>query len=114
MHEYSVTKNILDIALEEAGKAGARKITGINLVIGSMSSFAEESVRMFFDEMSKGTPAEGAELVFTKVPACFKCSVCGTAFTDNTSGFDCPSCGSPGFLDDPAYDLYIDSLEAEE
>jgi Hydrogenase expression/synthesis hypA family. len=48
MHEYAVTKNIVDIAVAEVKAANAGKIVGISLVVGDLSSILDESVRMYF------------------------------------------------------------------
>ena len=54
MHELAITQNIIDIAVSQAQD---RKITGINLVIGELSSVVEDSIRFCFDVISKETPA---------------------------------------------------------
>ena len=54
MHELGVTQNILQIALEHAQKAGAKKIHRIHLVIGGLSGVIDESVQFYFDFVSQG------------------------------------------------------------
>ncbi len=41
MHELAITQRILEIALEHAGRAGARRITAIHLVVGDLSSVVD-------------------------------------------------------------------------
>ncbi len=113
MHEYAVTKNIVDIAVEEAQKAGAAKITDIRLVIGDLSSIIDESVQMYFDIISEGTIAQGAKLSFRRVPAKFKCPSCGLVYDKPHKGFDCPVCGIPGFLTGGGKEFYIESMEVD-
>jgi len=114
MHEYAVTKNLIDIAVQEASKAGASRITEIRLVVGDLSSYVDESVQMYFDIISKGTPAEGARLSFTRIPAEFVCAECGLRFERKGRSFDCPDCGGPGSLDEEkGREFYVESIEVE-
>lgn len=113
MHEYSVTKNMLSTAIEEAEKAQTKKITEIRLVIGDLSTIIDESVQMYFDIMSEGTMAEGAKLVFKRIPAEFRCNQCGHKFIKPPKGFDCPKCNSMGSPTGVGKEFYIESIEVE-
>ncbi|NTV90761.1 MAG: hydrogenase maturation nickel metallochaperone HypA [Clostridiales bacterium] len=113
MHEYAVTKSIVDMAVREAASAGADKIIEIKLVIGDLSSIIDESVQMYFDMIGKGTPAEGARLVFRRTPAVFYCEGCGMEFVKPSKGFDCPACGRTGKLTGAGREFYIESIEIE-
>ena len=73
MHELSITQNILNIALEEAEKANATRISKISLVVGQASGIVPESVQFCFDELKKGSIAGEASLDFTVVPTQLKC-----------------------------------------
>ena len=113
MHEYAVTENIINTAICEAEKAGARRITEIRLTIGDLSSIVDESVQMYFDIISKDTAAEGARLIFRRLPAKFVCSCCGREYNKPADGFDCPVCGSPGRLTGAGREFYIESMEVD-
>ena len=114
MHEYAVTKSIVDIAVSEAKRAGSGRITGITLVIGDLSSIFDESVGMYFDIISKGTIAEGAKLVFKRVPVRFRCKMCGYEYDKPDKGFDCTFCGGSGKLTGAGKEFYIESMEVDE
>lgn len=113
MHEYAVTKSMIDIAVKEADKAEAGKITEIRLVIGDLSTIIDDSVQMYFDILSEGTAAEGAKLVFNRKPAIFRCRECGNEFVKPAKGFDCPKCGGLGTPTDAGREFYIESMEVE-
>ncbi len=113
MHEYAVTQNIVDVAVKEAQVANAGRILEIRLVIGDLSAIIDESVRMYFEIISKGTAAEGAGLSFRRVPAGMRCKNCGALYDKPASGFQCPVCGSEGTLTGTGREFYIESLEVE-
>lgn len=74
MHEMPVTQGILNMALEAAGE---RRVTDIYLQVGRMAAIVPSSVEVFFDHLSKGTPAEGAQLHFEITPLEMTCLDCG-------------------------------------
>ncbi len=113
MHEYAVTQSMINIALNEAKRAGASKILEIRLVIGDLSTILDDSVQMYFDIMSEGTIAQGAKLVFKRVKAEFKCKECGEVFVKPPQGFDCPKCGGLGTPTERGREFYIESLEID-
>ena len=113
MHEYAVTKGLINIAVEEAQKVGAEKITVIRLVIGDLSTIIDESVQMYYDIISEGTMAQGAKLEFRRIPAQFRCVACGHKYDKPKKGFECPDCGSDGLPTGVGKEFYIESLEVE-
>jgi hydrogenase nickel incorporation protein HypA/HybF len=96
VHELSIMQNILDIALEYAGKNNAGKITKINLEVGELSGIIPEWIQKYFNFVSEGTIAEKAELIIEKIPAKIKCKSCKKEFsyTSRDCNFWCPDCGA--------------------
>ena len=64
MHEAGITRRILEVALERAAQAQARRITAVHLEIGEESDVAPESVDFYWPEVTRATIAEGARLLF--------------------------------------------------
>jgi hydrogenase nickel incorporation protein HypA/HybF len=77
MHELSVTRSLLDQALAEAEKHGAKRISRIRLLLGESGGVVPDCVQFYFDEMKKGTAAADAELEFKRVPLRIRCPKCG-------------------------------------
>ncbi len=113
MHELPVTQGMLSIALEHAQKAGAQKITAINLTIGEMSGIVDDSVQFYFDFLSKDTLAQGASLHFQRVPARFHCQACDQDFSLSDGQWACPHCGEWSVEIVAGREFYVESIEVE-
>jgi hydrogenase nickel incorporation protein HypA/HybF len=113
MHELAITENLLDIALRHAEEADAKHIIRLNLIIGDLSSIVDESVEFYWDIVSEGTIAEGAELHFERVPGKMRCLKCGHTFPLNSKEFVCPACGASKVVTAGGDDFRLDSIEVE-
>ncbi len=113
MHELAITEEILRIAVEHAERAGATRIVDINLVIGELSSVVDDSVQFYFDFISPGTVAEGAELHFRRVPARLRCRACGHEFEPEGTDWRCPSCQTVGGDVIAGREFNMESIEVE-
>lgn len=113
MHELSITQNLLEIALRYAEEAGAERITRLNIVVGELSSIVDDSVQFYWDIVSKGTIAEGAELHFERVEGTLRCLGCGHTFPLNRKDFTCPACGGKEVVTVGGDELRLDSIEIE-
>ena len=67
MHELYATQAILEKAIQKANEAKAKRITHLYLVVGEISTYTDDSVQFYWDDLSKGTLAEGAVLHY---PSC--------------------------------------------
>jgi hydrogenase nickel incorporation protein HypA/HybF len=112
MHEMSITQSLLEIALAEAAKSGAKRITAINLQIGALTGVVEESVAMYLEFLAKDTPAEGVRLVVTAMPVSARCPSCDFTFSVEDLVFVCPRCGGMAQVV-TGRELFMESLEVE-
>ena len=113
MHEYAITETILEIVEAKATEAGIRRIDAIKVVIGELSNFVDSSIEFYFDELSRGTVAEGATLVFESLEASASCYACGTGFRPSNAFSACPECGSRLFEVVQGQELYVDSIDVD-
>lgn len=93
MHELSVTESLLEIALRHAQAAQAKRINTLYLVIGQLSSIVDDSVQFYWDIVTKGTLAEGAQLQFQRIPTEMVCLDCLHRYTPDKEDMACSSCG---------------------
>jgi len=112
MHELALTEDILAAALDAARQAGARAIRQLHLTLSSASHIEPETVRLHFTLISRGTPAEGAELVFAVRPVEQICRHCGRTFVVN-SDLSCPTCGAPALPAPHDEEMRLDGIEVD-
>lgn len=111
MHEYAVTESILEIVQAQARQNGARRIDEVTVVIGELTSFRGESIQFYFDELARGTLAEGALIHLQPMEARAVCRDCGTGFRPRHAFFVCPECGSGAYDLTQGNELFIDNIE---
>lgn len=108
----SITENILNIAMVEAEKHGARRISKIRLRVGQLTQVVPDCVQFYLDLLTKDTIAAGVKLEVDEVPLVVQCKVCGTSASLDSFDFACQKCGSPTDIVS-GRELYIDSIEVE-
>jgi hydrogenase nickel incorporation protein HypA/HybF len=114
MHELSITQNVLNIAVEHANRAGAQRITAINLVVGQLTGFVDDSIQFYFDMLSPETIAAGAKLVIRRVPAELRCRACGEVFALGDHNWACPKCSALGGEVLRGREFLIESIEVPQ
>lgn len=110
MHELALTEDILAAALETAHRVGARAVSRLVLELSSASHIDPEVVRSHFAAISRGTLAEGADLVFHTRVIEQACGYCGRAFVVD-SELACPGCGTPVDPRTLGEELTLESIE---
>ena len=110
MHELSITESLLALTLQHSG--GAR-VTAVHVVVGDLASVVNESVQFYWDLISAGTPAAGAQLCFRRVPARFRCEACRHAYAPASEVLACPVCGSLRVKLTAGDEFYLEALDVE-
>jgi hydrogenase nickel incorporation protein HypA/HybF len=110
MHELPLTQNLLEIALKNAG---GQRIVHVNLAIGEFSDEREEAIQFYWDDISKGTPAESAQLHFRRVEAEMRCLACETRFHPQAEAALCPNCQSHRLRLLSGADVKLESIDVE-
>lgn len=113
MHEVSICESIIDILKERAAAQGRPRVSMVRLKVGEMAGVAEGSMRFAFEVVTKGTLAEGAELLIDTVPLTARCRACGHEFHIEGYAFSCASCGGPDIEVVSGRELMIDEIEME-
>jgi len=103
MHEFAFAYQIFKVAESTAIKYKAKKITQVYLEIGELTLIVPELLKKSFEMATKGSLAEGAELIISTTPGRIKCRDCkkegGITLSEESylTGlqlFNCQQCGS--------------------
>lgn len=102
MHELGLTHNILNTALKYAQRTDSRKVVTIVLRLGALRDIKKEWITRYFQHISRGTPAEGAEILVLTDPIVCRCYNCERDFEidrDQYAGEDvlCPCCSKQNY-----------------
>ena len=113
MHELALTEGIIQIVREQAEKNGFDRVLEIRLRVGEVSGIIPECLLEFFPIASRGTPAEGAELVIQPVPAAFRCFTCGYQGPIPPRTACCPQCGGTAIRMTAGREFFVENLKVE-
>jgi len=112
MHEFYVTDQVLNIAIEAAKQEKARRIKSIRVSVGELTGINPECMQLYFELLSPDTLAVGAELVVNVTKASLYCPACCRNFV-RTADFSCPQCGTRGQLADGGQELVVEAIDIE-
>ncbi len=94
MRELEATQNVLKKSLLQVrGSAG---IKSIHLIMGEVAELDQNLIENYWHELSKGTPAEHAQLHFRLRKADVQCMACFSKYQPLDGKIHCPYCGSYG------------------
>lgn len=103
----------LNLALDQARQAGARRVLVLRLRIGVLSGVVPEALQFAFEALSPGTAAEGGALAIDSVPARFWCAQCLREFEADDLFAECPGCHSASRELRAGRELEVASLEID-
>lgn len=113
MHELSIAMSIVELAEEEAVKAGASVISIIEVEIGSLAGIETDALSFCWDSAIRDTMASQAQLVIHPIGAEAHCLDCGNVFPVNDYYSGCPSCQGFQYRITKGKELRIKSLIVE-
>lgn len=114
MHEMALTRNVVDMVVEEASAAGASKVRTVYLEIGVARDIVEDMFEGMFAYMAKGTVAENAELIISRPPFMVRCNQCDHVYhidVRNPDTWVCGTCGERDYQLESGMEFCINGIE---
>ena len=111
MHEYPITKRIIEIAEQFAKENNADEVKQINLVVGDYSGYVASSIDLYFGIIAEDSICKNARLIIERIQPQLKCNECGKFFIRKPFSFQCPKCSGEGSPTDIGQEFYIKSIE---
>jgi hydrogenase nickel incorporation protein HypA/HybF len=113
MHEYSVTRSLVELCVQEAKAHRLKRVSRVKIMVGKFTGFSPDSIRFYFDYLKPDTVCAAADISFREIPIRIKCRDCGHENTIEEPVFLCPDCGKPDLEIISGREFYIESLEGE-
>jgi hydrogenase nickel incorporation protein HypA/HybF len=97
VHEYSVVSALLARVDEEARAHGAVAVHRLKVKVGELAGLDPALFATAFETFREGTVCGKATLEVERIPALWRCSVCGGAIEPGAP-LQCGACGAPARL----------------
>ncbi|MFH0896167.1 MAG: hydrogenase maturation nickel metallochaperone HypA [Bacteroidota bacterium] len=94
MHELSIASQIIDIAEDKAKELGVKKISKIEIEIGTLSGVVRDNLEFAMQLATKDTCLDGAVIEMIEIQAFARCTACSTEFEMKQFYDGCPSCNT--------------------
>lgn len=94
MHEFSIARNLIEIAAEAAGKDG-RPVAVVHIKVGALSGVVPEALTFAYDIAREGTILADSKLAIQWIPVRIFCQTCNRIIDlPGIQSFVCPACGN--------------------
>jgi hydrogenase nickel incorporation protein HypA/HybF len=94
MHELSIAQSIIQIVEKTLPPDFSKKISLVNLSIGTLSGIEIDALTFAFSVIKKDTLLSNSEMAIEIIKGFAKCKNCYTDFELIAYGNPCPQCGS--------------------
>lgn len=114
MHESSLAKQILELSLAAAGRAGGGAVRVVRGRVAETETLSREALELHFRAYARATPAAAAELRVELVHVEARCRACAATYLPEHHVLMCPRCGSTDGEELGTTGLWIDTIEVDE
>ncbi len=113
MREQDIIRTLINKANRQLLESSSNLNAKIHIAIGELSELDPSSIQNYWNQLSKGTPAEHAQLHFRLIPAEVQCMACFSKYHPIDKQIHCPYCGSFGAKILTGEECTLESIETE-
>ena len=113
MRQLYAIQAVLAQALLRARESD-RRVRSLQLALGEISEIDPASIQKHWDEISRDTQAEHAQLRFRSIKAEVQCMACFMKYHPLDGKIHCPYCGSYGAKVLAGEEFYFESIELDD
>ncbi|MEA3461726.1 MAG: hydrogenase maturation nickel metallochaperone HypA [Bacteroidota bacterium] len=114
MHELSIAISIVDLVIDQAGKASADRVSEVELDIGTHSGIEYEALEFALGVASNETMLEKTLFRINRVEPVAECPACQHLYTPEGLFSYCPKCNEQGIRLIQGTELQVKSLLVEQ
>lgn len=114
MHEASLARQILELSLAEAKRAGGATVLVVRGRVAASETLSRESLELHFHAHARGTAAARARLEVELVHIQGRCRACGDTYLPEHHVLLCPRCGSTDGEEVGETGLWITSIDLDD
>lgn len=112
MHEMSLCEGMREVLEDQARLHELSRITRVRVEIGRFSCVEKTALAFAFDEVMRGSVAEGATLEMIDLPGRATCLDCNAEVVLEDRLSSCPRCGGGRLMPVAGDEMRIKNLEA--
>jgi hydrogenase nickel incorporation protein HypA/HybF len=113
MREFESTKAVFGRTLQQVHKSNAVRVRKVHLALGEISELDLPTIRHHWNELSKGTPLEHAQIHIRHIIAETQCMACFRKYHPENGSIHCPHCGSFGAKILSGEEFHFESIETD-
>ena len=113
MHEQGIAQEMVSIVLRHAEANQAQRVIQLDIEMTETVDESEDSLRLYLEQLTRGTIAENAQFEIRHVGAPAECKNCGQAFERHGMFEPCPRCHSTRVASTQNEDFRLTSIQIE-
>lgn len=113
MRELQSTKAVFGRALQQAQRYNAVRVQKVHLALGEIAELDPSMIQQFWNELSRDTPLEHAQIHIRSIIAEAQCMACFRKYHPENGNIHCPHCGSFGAKILSGEEFRFESIESD-